>query len=318
MKASAPVMGSELNRILVGQVQGYQKKRWIIVPDGILHFLPFEALPTGNGDFVVANQVVSYSPSATAFWALRNRRSTPTSRTLLAVGDVDYASRYIPSGTNKLAASLPKGLLRDLAELAGSHLTNLPESRREVLSIAQIVGSQYKVLLGREATESALKADGLPDYRIIHLAVHSISDSHYPDRSALVLAAESGKKAEDGLLQVREIVRMRLHADLVTLSACQTAVGPMEGEAGVISLQTAFLIGGAKAVVASLWSVEDEFTTLLMEAFYRHLGKHEDKATALALAKRELLQQNPKLPAYFWAGFTIVGEAGLPIPIRQD
>jgi CHAT domain-containing protein len=193
-----------------------------------------------------------------------------------------------------------------LADLPSSHLQNLPESRQEVLSIARIAGADSKVLLGRDATETAFKAQPISQYRVVHLAVHAIADSQLPDRSALVLAADN--PPEDGLLQVREIARLRLNADLVTLSACQTGIGPMEGEAGVMSLEQAFLMAGAKAVVASLWNVEDQSTTILMEGFYRHLAEHEDKAMALAHAKQDFLEQHRNLSAFYWAGFVIEGE----------
>jgi CHAT domain-containing protein len=94
---------------------------------------------------------------------------------------------------------------------------------------------------------------------------------------------------------------------LVTLSACQTGIGPTEGEAGVISLQHAFLMSGAKAVVASLWNVEDRSTSELMGVFYRHLADHEDEALALTRAKREFARRH--LTPYYWAGFIITGDA---------
>jgi CHAT domain-containing protein len=158
------------------------------------------------------------------------------------------------------------------------------------------------VLLGRDATETAFKAQPVSQYSIIHLAVHAIADSRYPDRSALVLAPD--QPPEDGLLQVREISRLHLNADLVTLSACETGIGMTEGEAGVISLERAFLMGGAKAVVATLWNVEDHSTSALMEAFYRHLAEREDKATALAQAKRELMRKR-------FTPLLILGQASL-------
>jgi CHAT domain-containing protein len=110
------------------------------------------------------------------------------------------------------------------------------------------------------------------------------------------------------LLQVREIMRLPLNADLVTLSACETGVGATAGESGVVSLEQAFLISGARSVVASLWNVEDRSTTALMKAFYTHLAQHEDKALALAHAKRDMLDRYRDLPPFYWASFVLVGE----------
>lgn len=304
-------VANELYSILLSEpLQGFHKSRVIIVPDGVLHFLPFEALRDRDGTFVVASRVVSYTPSATALWVLRTAKTEPATRPLLAIGDVEYADRRISQESHPSQRWVP-GVFRDLAELSSSHLQNLPESRQEVLSIAQIAGAGSKVLLGRDATETVLKALPISQYRVVHLAVHAIADSQYPDRSALVFAADN--PPEDGLLQVREITRLHLNADLVTLSACQTGVGATEGEAGVISLEQAFLMAGAKAVVASLWNVEDQSTTVLMESFYRHLAEHEDKALALAHAKRDFLEQNRNLPPYYWAGFVIVGEGAVTV-----
>ena len=315
-KHPAPELAKHLYATLFGsEIEKFGKLRWIIAPDGILHFLPFEALQTVDGAFVLDSQVVSYTSSATEIQLSRTIKQEDPSLPLLAVGDVDYEDRVLPQVTNARTAWGPLAILRDLTELSQSRLHNLPESREEVLAIAQIAGPQSRLLLGHDATESALKRQVLSDYRVIHMAVHALADSRYPDRSALVLARDD--PPEDGLLQVREINRMHLSSDLVTLSACQTGVGPTEGEAGVISLEQAFLNAGAKAVVASLWNVEDQSTTQLMEAFYRHLADQEDKAAALRSAKRELLNANPSLPPYYWAGFVLVGEGSTRVPFEK-
>ena len=103
-------------------------------------------------------------------------------------------------------------------------------------------------------------------------------------------------------------MHLPLKADLVTLSACETGVGTPAGEAGVVSLEQAFLIAGARSVVASLWNVEDHSTTALMKAFYGHLAHHEDKAEALAHAKREMLERYGNIAPYYWAAFVLVGD----------
>jgi CHAT domain-containing protein len=314
-KHSRPELAKHLYAILMGkEIEKFGKVRWIIAPDGILHFLPFEALQRVDGAFVLDSQIVSYTPSATAIQLSRSIKREDAPLPLLAVGDVTYEDRVVPQVTNARTAWGPLAILRDLTELSHSRLHNLPESREEVLAIAQIAGPQSRLLLGRDATESALKREAPSNYRVIHMAVHALADSRYPDRSALVLARDD--PPEDGLLQVREINRMHLSADLVTLSACQTGIGPTEGEAGVISLEQAFLNAGAKAVVASLWNVEDQSTTQLMGAFYRHLADKEDKAAALRSAKRELLNANPSIPPYYWAGFVLVGEGSTPVLLK--
>jgi CHAT domain-containing protein len=140
----------------------------------------------------------------------------------------------------------------------------------------------------------------------IWLSTHPLTPN-IPIRVALVLGV-APKSTDDGLLQVREIMRLPLNADLVTLSACETGVGAARGESGVVSLEQAFLISSARAVVASLWNVEDRPTTPLMTASYEHIVHGEDKASALANAKREMMDRYKGLSPYYWAPFVLVGE----------
>jgi CHAT domain-containing protein len=148
----------------------------------------------------------------------------------------------------------------------------------------------------------------LSDFDILHFSLHSAIDRDFPDRSGLVLAPHSGPD-EDDLLQAREIMTLNLNANLVTLSACDGAAGTPEGIAGTDSLVQAFLIAGARSVVASIWSADDAFTAALMRRFYGNLRRGHDKAEALALADRELLKEwGPAALPVYWAGFRIVGD----------
>jgi len=174
------------------------------------------------------------------------------------------------------------------------------------------------MLLGAGATEAAFKKEPLNEFRILHLAVHGFADTQYPERSALVLGTDA-KSAEDGLLQVREIKRLRLNAELTTLSACDTGVGKLQGQEGVSNLVEAFLVAGSKVVVASLWSADDTFASALMERFYQRLAQGEDTSTALRGAKLDLLTKyGEQLSPFYWAAFVAVGEASAPIGIRQQ
>jgi CHAT domain-containing protein len=304
---SGEKLGIELYAALLGPIEEMShKSRLIVSPDGILHLLPFESLRGTDGRFVVVTKVVSYTPSATVLRSLRTAAKQPAVRPLLAVGAVDYRfMRLLPQQVRP--SSVAATIVRGLAELSGSRLEDLPASRDEVLSIGEIAGHDAELLLGQRATESAFKLQRLSDFRVIHLAVHAAADPQYPDRSALVLGTDP-KTTDDGLLQVREIMRLPLKADLVTLSACETGVGTPAGEAGVVSLEQAFLIAGARSVVASLWNVEDHSTTALMKAFYGHLAQHEDKAEALAHAKRDILARYGDIAPYYWAAFVLVGD----------
>jgi CHAT domain-containing protein len=166
---------------------------------------------------------------------------------------------------------------------------------------------QTTLLLGDKATETNFKSEPLSEFRIIHFAVHGVSVPDFPDRDALILGRDP-HSTDEGPLQVREIARLSLDADLVTLSACDTATGKSEGEGGITGLAEAFLLAGAKSVVGALWSVDDSATEALMKDFYAHLANGEDRASALRHAKLDYLQQMGDRPPVFWAGFTLVGD----------
>jgi len=172
--------------------------------------------------------------------------------------------------------------------------------------------------LGASATESGFKKEPLNEFRVLHLAVHGFADPQFPERSALVLGADP-KAGEDGLLQVREIKKLRLNAELTTLSACDTGVGKLQGEEGVSDLAEAFLAAGAKTVVASLWSADDTFASALMERFYQRLALGEATSSALRGAKLDLLTKyGGQVSPFYWAAFVAIGDASTPIRIREQ
>jgi CHAT domain-containing protein len=278
-------------------------KRVIVVPDGKLNFLPFESLMDSAGSFVLQSHVVSYASSSTLLRSLRTKRAhRKPRRPLLAMGGVPYEAN----------TEAPTENLRGLERLFGNQLRDLPNTGQEVSAISELFPGKTTILLNTQATETAFKQQPLDDFRILHLAVHAVADDQFPDRAALILAHNKDSK-DDGLLQAREITRLHLNADLVTLSACETAFGKLEGREGVSSLKEAFLRAGARSVVASLWNVEDQSTTRLMVAFYKHVAKGEDKAEALRNAKLDFMRDNPGTAPFYWAGFIITGEGSSSI-----
>lgn len=180
----------------------------------------------------------------------------------------------------------------------------LPYSEAEVETIARDLPRPNTILLGANATETRFKQLSTESTEVIHLALHGYADIEYPDRSALIFAPEVNGP-DDGLLQVREIRDLHIRARLVTLSACDTGVGPV-GEADVANLVNAFIEAGADSVVSTLWDLEDESTEHLMTMFYSGLALHERKVDALRSAQLDLLHQG--LPPYFWASVQIVGD----------
>src|SRR5229473_659289 len=278
--------------VLLGGLPGLEgAKQFIIVRDGQLHLVPFDALVEPSGRYVVETRTVVYAPSATSFFLLRTTAHRKSSaRGLLAVGGVPY-------------------------QQSGTGLGDLPSSRDEAVdAAAALPNPSNTLLLGNEATEAAFKKS--VDRRIIHLAVHAIADKTSPDRAAFVLLSDP-QHGEDGSLYPSEIVQLQLDADLVVLSACDTAVGPIEGEEGISTLARAFLLAGARTVVSTLWTIDDDSTLYLMKVFYAELARQKSAPEALRVAKKSMLKAfGPrKAVPYFWAGFTLEGVA--PPPIEQ-
>jgi len=294
-------------------------KRFVIVPDGILNLLPFDALQKGDGQYLLKSTVISYAPSATVLTALRRRaNSQQPPKPLLGVGDVAYENQGGAGRRIATPDTLRGRVVRDFADFAGLRLYDLPQTRTEVENIGKIVGKNAEILLGTTATESTFKKEPLNEFRVLHLAVHGFADPQYPERSALVLGADP-KSGEDGLLQVREIKRLRLNAELTTLSACDSGVGKLQGEEGVSDLAEAFLAAGSKAVVASLWSADDTFASALMERFYQRLASGENTSTALRGAKLDLLTKyGAQVSPFYWAAFVAIGDASAPVGIREQ
>ena len=294
-------------------------KSFIIVPDGMLNLLPFEALRNSDGQYLLKARVVSYAPSASVLNALRRRNKQQVSpRPFLGVGDVAYENQGGAGKRIPVSETLRGRFIRGFADFVGTPLHDLPQTREEVESISKIVGKEAETLFGASATETAFKKEPLNRFRVLHLAVHGFADPTYPERSALVLGADP-KAGEDGLLQVREIKKLRLNAELTTLSACDTGVGKLQGEEGVSDLAEAFLAAGAKTVVASLWSADDTFASALMQRFYQRLANGEDTSAALRGAKLDLLTKyGEKISPFYWAAFVAIGDASAPVGIREQ
>ena len=310
-KRPATAVSRELYKLLFAPVKEHlNKERLIIVPDGKLHLLPFDALIDEADEPLLRAHVVSYAPSATVLHLLRESARPTSDLPLLAVGDVLYRS----SDRTLLAAKTdPPEQTRGLFDIAGAHFTELPSTAEEVASVAEAAGESAALLVGRAATESGFKSKDLRRFKVLHLAVHGIANSQFPHRAALVLGKDP-ESDEDGLLQVREILNLRLAAELVTLSACDTAAGRLEGQDGITSLVRAFLLAGAHTAVASLWAADDVFTTALMRRFYAQLATGADRAPALRSAKLEMLERfGDQAVPYYWAGFTMVGDGSRPI-----
>lgn len=286
-----------LYRMLLGPVETALAgaNRLVVVPDGSLHHVPFEALKQRDGAYLVQRFSVSVTPSLTALAALEEAAPPSGGHTLLAFAD--------PSST---AHSV-----RDAERRSGSRreLTALPFTRTETRAIASTFGrGAARVYVGAAAGEGALKREPLADYRYIHFATHAYTDDIRPGRSVIVLSLDAGK-TDDGLLQPAEIMALRLNADLVTLSACGTGLGRIHNGEGIVGLSRAFFYAGARSVTASLWNVNDAATAALMKKYYGELTNGSRKDDALRVAKLAMMASKDRAHPYYWAPFVLLGSA---------
>jgi CHAT domain-containing protein/tetratricopeptide (TPR) repeat protein len=286
-----------LSRTLVAPVLARvpEQAHLVIAPHAILAYLPFEVLADERGRYLVERNPISYAPSVSSFAFLRQRaRTAPQHPTLVAIGS---PSGFTAGRADERAASVEwVGLLKPL-----------PYSGVELERVADLFEPQVQVLSGPAATEDALRAAALDQAAILHFATHALIDEERPERSGLALSPGG---AADGILQTREIYRFDLNAALVTLSACQTALGRDVTGEGLVGMSRAFFYAGANAVTASLWNVSDRTTADLMAAFYDAIRAGTPIDRALAEAKRSFLRGAPdRRHPYYWAPFIVMGQA---------
>jgi len=318
--------GRELARLILGPAEALLGDRTLlIVADGALQYVPFAALPIpATGAPLVTRHVIVNLPSASVLAVLRRElRDRPRAgRTLAIFADPVFQKNddrlsHNPDASGQPAATAAQVLVRGSAQgerrekgIDLSTLRRLPFSQKEADAIAALVPSgQVFKAVGFAASKAEVTQSNLRDYRNVHFATHGTIDSTYPELSALVLSLydERGEPVEDGVLHLNDVYNLRLDADLVVLSACQTALGKEIRGEGLIGLTRGFMYAGAARVVASLWKVEDRSTAELMASFYRGMLR-EGLSPAAALRKAQLETKNKWKRPYFWAGFSLQGE----------
>lgn len=270
-----------------GVLQAYP--RWLIAPDGALYLIPFEALLAAGKlparadyralDYLLKQRTISYVPSASVLVSLRQRAAAqPPFKTFLALADPSDA------------------------------LPRLRQASREAAEIARLYQPVETLLLTRElASEEQVKRHPeIRRARFLHFATHGRMDEAQPHTSGLLLAPAPAAQ-EDGLLQIAEVLELKLQAELVVLSACETGLGKTLSGEGVLGLTRAFLSAGARSVAVSLWQVGDAATAELMVDFYRQVNRLPDKAEALRQAKLSLLAKGRYAHPYYWAAFVLSG-----------
>lgn len=296
-----------------------RSERLVIAPDGPLHVLPFAALERADGRPLAAWRALHLAPSATVYAQARMRRHPPADPVRLriaAFGDPAYGAEP-EAGSDPPRPRRPSGRKEGEGALdllpatrgAAGRLPLLPASRAEVEGIRALF-PQTRAFLGEAATEAAARSlDREVD--VVHFAVHALLDARLPGLSSLALSPPpaGSNDGTDGRLEVTEIVSsLRLDASLVTLSACQTALGREMGGEGLVGLTRAFLFAGARTVLGSLWAVGDRPTERAMRLFYAGLRAGLDKDEALRRAQAEMLADPATAHPSNWAGFVLVGD----------
>jgi tetratricopeptide (TPR) repeat protein len=301
----------------------------VFVPDDVLSVLPLELLSpeASKGHFPLLSIPTTYYPSAAALQLARTAKHVEIwQESFLGIGDpitspedVRYASagvlstkRGAPSGStvNPGEPELGASDLAKMTSRGGLPTERLPKTATEVKGIAKLFqnqGQTVEVRLGPAATKDGLTGTDLTRFRYLHFATHGIlpGDSNIPE-PALLLSYD-GSGSEHMLLSMSEVLGLKIHADTVVLSACNTGSGNVMHAEGVMSLGRAFMAAGAESVTVSLWQVSDDSTQMLMEEYYKNLIGGKSKAEALSIARSYLFANGYKNP-YFWAPFVLIGD----------
>jgi CHAT domain-containing protein len=294
-----------------GQLRGVRKLR--IVPDGTLWNVPFQALYQDDRGYLLEQYAVAYAPSLSVLREMGRRADAL--RTRQPASATSHAGRVTEA---KLFAMGNPRLSGDtMTKVQFAHrdepLSALPDAEKEVNALGRLYGAGSRVLIGEQAREMTMKAEG-GNYQVLHFATHAILDDGNPLYSHLILSQTENDAHEDGLLEAWELMKLDLNAELVVLSACQTARGRIAAGEGIIGMSWALFVAGSPAAVVSQWKVDSARSSELMIEFHRNLlrkrGAGEKKLTkseALRQAALKVFRSAYNHPAY-WAGFILIGD----------
>jgi len=319
----------QLSQILLGPVAGELEGRTIlVVADGALHYLPFEALPDpvkGGGEsssepvpLIVGHEIVSLASASILATIRQAPRTGSNEEKLIAI-----LADPVFSATDSRMNNLNRTPLPQNSKFAAS-LSRLPATRVEAESIMAIIPSGTGMMAtGFDADRTVVLSSDLGQYKVIHFATHGIVDIENPEMSGIMLSLVNREgESRQGLVQLHDIYNMNLaNTQLVVLSACQTALGKEVRGEGLVGLSRGFIYAGASSVIASLWKVDDRATTQLMTEFYKGLFEEGLTASAaLRKAKVKMWQQSRYREPFYWAAFVLQGEYQEKItpPVRRQ
>jgi CHAT domain-containing protein len=320
-------------------------KRLLVVADGALNYVPFEAFVTKLGDasdyvslsYLIKTNEIVYAPSASVIAVIRGATNKNIGRGVLLVADPIFSENdprarvhnntKAQDETNEAARGL--GLASALTDIASAsedqakttgsmtaptlQLARLSGTRAEAETVAQLARKAdvpADMWLDLDANEANIETRDIRKYRIVHIATHGVLDSERPQFTGLILSLV-GNKTGDGFLRTGEVFNLRLGAPLVMLSACETGLGREKRGEGIIGLTRAFMYAGAPTVGVSLWSVADRSTAELMTDFYQRLlvgGQNTSPTSAMRSAQLAMIAGKRYSAPFYWAPFVLVGE----------
>jgi CHAT domain-containing protein len=343
--AEIPIAAASLSRLVLAPVAGQLgTKRLMIVADGVLHFVPFAALPVLSGEVLSTNRMPSLLiadheivnlPSASTLAVVRGevagRQKAP--RSLVALADPVFMKddervkrgrdentsgdrpRWVtkpPRAESTMDRQLVKAAAEDTGVASeGLYVPRLPGTRKEAEQIAAMVpANDRRLALDFAASRETATSAELGEYRYVHFSTHGLLNSVHPELSGVVLSLVNERgEAQDGFLRAHELFNLKLPAEVVVLSACQTGIGKNIRGEGLVSLTRGMMYAGAPRVVVSLWGVSDWGTTELMVRFYHGMLKEGIRAAAaLRAAQISLMNDKRWASPYYWAPFTLQGE----------
>ena len=329
---SAPIALQALSRAVLSSVGGeLGSKRLLIVSSGSLQYVPFSALPSpvNPAEPLIASHEIVNLPSASTIAFLRrsseglrpnsqdlrpSSQGKTSSKLVAVLADPVFAADDSRVTGNPGAANADLGAenrTRGASPFGRTTFDRLTFTRREAENILALAppGAEFSAL-DFDASRATVLSGALRDYRYVHIASHGLVNPFHPELQSIVLSlVDRNGRPRDGFLQATDIYNLQLNADLVVLSACETALGKDVRGEGLVGLTRAFMYAGSSAVVASLWTVPDRSTAELMREFYRGmLVEHLRPPAALRRAQIALWKDSRWTRAYYWAAFTLQGE----------
>ena len=328
IKAATEQLGKLVIDPLKDELNTANTRRLIVVADGGLHYVPLQLLPApGNqNEPLVANYEIVNAPSASIVGQLRKEQQQrrPTKGLLAAFGDPVFPANYAEvkgSGNGAMLASVQQNQLepwrrawRDIEIVADkvdpSILKPLTFSKFEIQKLSELGGSASLIARGFAASRETLMTVDLSQYSVLHFATHGVFDPKNPEVTGFFLSMlDDAGQPQNGFITTPDIYALHAPVDLVVLSACRTGLGKGVRGEGLIGLTSGFMHAGASSVAATLWKVDDNATSVLMEHFYTNMLQKKMRPADALRSAQNVLRRDPRWQSpHYWAAFTLQGE----------